>query len=61
MADASVIFGYLFIFVARVTDMSLDVLRILMLTRGNRLNAALIGFLRWSFFCWPWGRCCGAD
>ncbi|MCL5057457.1 MAG: DUF5698 domain-containing protein [Actinobacteria bacterium] len=36
--------GYLFIFCARVVDMSLDVVRILMLTRDRRFLAAAIGF-----------------
>lgn len=44
------LFGYLFIFVARVIDMSLDVVRILMLMRGRRLLAALIGFAEVSVF-----------
>lgn len=34
----------LFIFLARVIDMSLGTLRILMLMRGRSLNASLIGF-----------------
>ncbi|MEG6614858.1 DUF5698 domain-containing protein [Peptococcaceae bacterium 1198_IL3148] len=47
---AEVIFGYLFIFVARVADMSLDVVRILMLTKDKKLAAALIGFVEVSIF-----------
>lgn len=42
--------GYLFIFAARVIDMSLDVLRILMLMRGRRLLASLIGFAEVAIF-----------
>ena len=42
--------GYLFIFFARVTDMSLDVIRILMLTRDRRFIAALIGFVEVIIF-----------
>lgn len=42
--------GYLFIFFARVADMSLDVIRILMLTRGRRLMAASIGFIEVTIF-----------
>lgn len=42
--------GYLFIFFARVLDMSLDVIRILMLTRDKRLQAALIGFVEVAIF-----------
>ncbi len=46
----SIIFGYLFIFAARVIDMSLDVIRILMLTRDQKLTAAVIGFVEVSIF-----------
>jgi uncharacterized protein YebE (UPF0316 family) len=42
--------SYLFIFGARVVDMSLDVLRILMLMRDRRLLAAVIGFVEISVF-----------
>lgn len=42
--------GYLFIFFARVADMSLDVIRILMLMRDRRLLAAVIGFVEVSIF-----------
>ncbi|SHF62514.1 Uncharacterized protein YebE, UPF0316 family [Desulfofundulus australicus DSM 11792] len=42
--------GYLFIFFARVLDMSLDVIRVLMLMRDKRLLAAIIGFLEVSIF-----------
>lgn len=45
-----VVYGYLFIFFARVIDMSLDVLRILMLMRDRRLSAAIIGFFEVSVF-----------
>jgi len=38
------IFSYLFIFFARVIDMGLSVLRILMLMRGKAWQAALTGF-----------------
>jgi len=44
------IFAYLFIFFARVIDVSLDVVRILLLMRGRRLSAALIGFVEVSIF-----------
>lgn len=37
-------FGYFFIFLARITDVSMDVFRLLMLTRGYAVPAALIGF-----------------
>jgi len=45
-----IIFSYLFIFIARVADMSLDVLRILMLMRDRRVWAAVIGFFEVSIF-----------
>lgn len=44
------ILGYLFIFAARVVDMSLDVIRILMLTRDRSILAAFIGFIEVSVF-----------
>lgn len=37
--------SYLFIFIARVTDMSLFTIRMLMIVRGKRLQAALLGFV----------------
>ncbi|MFZ5597320.1 MAG: DUF2179 domain-containing protein [Bacillota bacterium] len=42
--------GYLFIFFARVMDMSLDVIRILMLTRDRKFFAAVIGFVEVTIF-----------
>ncbi|HZK18359.1 MAG TPA: DUF5698 domain-containing protein [Clostridia bacterium] len=44
------IIAYLFIFFARVIDMSLDVVRILLLMRGRPLLAAVIGFVEVSIF-----------
>uniref|UniRef100_UPI0030843279 DUF2179 domain-containing protein n=1 Tax=Desulforadius tongensis TaxID=1216062 RepID=UPI0030843279 len=44
------IWGYLFIFLARVLDMSLDVIRILMLTRDKKFTASLIGFVEVIIF-----------
>jgi uncharacterized protein YebE (UPF0316 family) len=44
------LFGYLFIFLARVADMSLDVLRLLMLTRGYAVTAAVVGFFEVTVF-----------
>ncbi|MDN5331757.1 MAG: hypothetical protein PWP45_982 [Tepidanaerobacteraceae bacterium] len=38
------ILGYFFIFFARVCDVSLATIRTLMVVRGNRLQAAAIGF-----------------
>lgn len=40
----SLLVGYLFIFCARVVDVSLATIRTLMIVRGNRLCAAIIGF-----------------
>ncbi|MEW5762561.1 MAG: DUF5698 domain-containing protein [Bacillota bacterium] len=42
--------AYLFIFLARVGDVSLDVVRVLLLTRGKRFLAALTGFVEVSIF-----------
>lgn len=42
--------GYLLIFMARVGDMSLDVLRILLLTRGRKGWASLVGFVEVAIF-----------
>lgn len=42
--------GYLFIFFARVIDMSLDVFRLLSLTRGYAMRAAVIGFVEVTVF-----------
>jgi uncharacterized protein YebE (UPF0316 family) len=42
--------GYLFIFFARVADMSLDVVRIMMLTRDRKFVAAVIGFIEVTIF-----------
>ncbi|WP_183108726.1 DUF2179 domain-containing protein [Thermohalobacter berrensis] len=36
--------GYLFIFFARITDVSLATMRMLMIVKGKRTQAALIGF-----------------
>lgn len=44
------LFGYFLIFGARVVDMSLDVIRMLLLTRGRKLQASLVGFLEVSIF-----------
>lgn len=42
--------GYIIIFAARVVDVSLDVLRLLMLTRGYYLTAAIFGFFEVAVF-----------
>lgn len=39
-----IIGGYLFIFVARICDVSLSTMRTIMVVRGHRLYAACIGF-----------------
>lgn len=44
------ILAYLFIFLARVIDVSLGVFRLLLLTRGYAIPAALIGFVEVSVF-----------
>jgi len=44
------ILAYLFIFFARVIDVSLGVFRLLLLTRGYSLPAAIIGFVEVSIF-----------
>jgi len=50
------IFGYLFIFGARVVDVSLATIRMLMIVRGRRLEAAVIGFFEVSVYIWALGR-----
>lgn len=40
----------LFIFVARIFDVSFSTIRVLMLTRGKRLHAALLGFFEVSIY-----------
>lgn len=47
---ANPVLGYFFIFTARVIDVSLDVFRLLMLTRGYALAASVIGFFEVSIF-----------
>jgi len=42
--------GAVFIFLARVTDMSIDTLRVLALVRGHRYRAAVLGFLEAGIF-----------
>ncbi|HAE92268.1 DUF2179 domain-containing protein [Tissierella praeacuta] len=44
------IFGYLFIFFARVSDVSLATIRTLMVVQGRRWQAALIGFFEVSIY-----------
>lgn len=47
---------YILVFLARVTDMSLDVIRILMLTRGKNFLAASIGFVEITIFILALGQ-----
>ncbi len=53
------IFSYLFIFFARVTDVSLSTLRILMIMRGRSLVAAVIGFFEVSIYILALGQVIG--
>ncbi len=39
------ILGYLFIFFARILDMSLDTVRIILIVKGKRLIGAMLGFV----------------
>lgn len=48
--NAHPIYGCIFIFLARVTDVSLDVFRILLLNRGYAVQAAAIGFFEISIY-----------
>lgn len=41
---SSIVGGYLFIFFARIADVSLSTMRMLMVVRGHRYYAGLIGF-----------------
>ncbi|SHM35523.1 DUF2179 domain-containing protein [Halanaerobium congolense] len=45
-----VVLGGLFIFAARVTDVSMGTIRVLMIFKGRRLYAALIGFFEVSIY-----------
>ena len=40
----SFIFGYLLIFFARVSDVTLSTIRMLMVMQGRKVQAAIIGF-----------------
>lgn len=50
------LFGYLFIFMARVMDVSLGTFRTLMVVQGRRLPAALIGFFEVSIYVTALGK-----
>lgn len=47
--------GYLFIFFARIADVSLSTMRTLMIVRGQRIYAALIGFFEVNIYIWALG------
>ena len=51
--------GYLFIFIARITDVSLATVRTLLLVRGRRLPAGLIGFFEVSIYILALSRVMG--
>jgi uncharacterized protein YebE (UPF0316 family) len=53
------IFSYLFIFFARVADVSLSTVRILMLMRGRSLAAATIGFFEVTIYILALGQVIG--
>lgn len=48
--------GYLFIFFARIADVSLSTMRTLMIVRGKRLYAALIGFFEVNIYILALGK-----
>ena len=43
-------FGYLFIFLARVADVTLATIRMLMVVQGRKIHAAIIGFFEVSIY-----------
>ncbi|HBL35597.1 MAG TPA: hypothetical protein DDZ55_02185 [Firmicutes bacterium] len=49
----------LFVFVARILDVSLSTIRILMLTRGKRLLAAFLGFFEVTIYITALGQVVG--
>lgn len=55
-----VLMEYAFIFFARVSDVSLSTVRILMLMRGKSLNAAIIGFFEVSIYILALSRVLGS-
>lgn len=54
------ILGYLFIFFARVSDVTLSTMRILMLMRGKSVNAAVIGFFEVIIYILALGQVIGS-
>lgn len=51
-----IILGYLFIFFARVLDVSMATIRMLMIVQGRRIQAALIGFFEVSIYVLALGK-----
>ncbi|MBS4031087.1 MAG: DUF2179 domain-containing protein [Clostridiales bacterium] len=54
------VLGYLFIFFARVSDVTLSTMRILMLMRGKSINAAVIGFFEVIIYILALGQVIGS-
>lgn len=52
----SLLLGYLLIFMARVTDVSLATIRTLMVVQGRRKQAAIIGFFEVSIYVIALGK-----
>ncbi|MHB9144062.1 MAG: DUF2179 domain-containing protein [Symbiobacteriia bacterium] len=50
------LWGYLFIFAARIIDVSLSTVRMLLLVRGKRVPAAILGFFEVSVYIIALGR-----
>lgn len=50
------LWGYLFIFFARIADVSLSTVRMLLLVRGKRVPAAILGFFEVSIYIVALGR-----
>lgn len=48
--------GYLFIFFARVTDVTLSTIRMLMVVQGRKVQAAIIGFFEVSIYVTALGK-----
>lgn len=46
----SLFLGYLFIFLARITDVTLSTVRTLMVVQGRKIHAAIIGFFEVSIY-----------
>ena len=51
-----IVWGYLFIFFARIVDVSLGTFRTLMIVRGRRAPAALLGFFEVSVYILALGK-----